>query len=230
MYIVGWQKVSATDYPGKIATIFFTKGCVFRCSFCHNPELVLPSSRAPKISEETLLAFLKRRERLLEGVVISGGEPTIQHDLIDFMRKIKDLGYAIKLDTNGYSPSVLLRVIRLQLADYIAMDIKASAKKYSEVVNVSVDMDKIYESIALIQSSGILYEFRSTLVEGMHTDTDVREMAQMIEGAKMYFLQKFRAAPKLVDPAFTLKQSPSDEKMERFAKLCGEYVKRCEVR
>ncbi|KKT35307.1 MAG: Anaerobic ribonucleoside-triphosphate reductase activating protein [Parcubacteria group bacterium GW2011_GWA2_44_12] len=210
MYIVGWQKVSATDYPGKIATIFFTKGCV--------------------ISEETLLAFLKRRERLLEGVVISGGEPTIQHDLIDFMRKIKDLGYAIKLDTNGYSPSVLLRVIRLQLADYIAMDIKASAKKYSEVVNVSVDMDKIYESIALIQSSGILYEFRSTLVEGMHTDTDVREMAQMIEGAKMYFLQKFRAAPKLVDPVFTLKQSPSDEKMERFAKLCGEYVKRCEVR
>src|SRR3990167_8408352 len=110
------------------------------------------------------------------------------------------------------------------------MDIKASAKKYSEVVNVSVDMDKIYESIALIQGSGILYEFRSTLMEGMHTDTDVREMAQMIEGAKMYFLQKFRAAPKLIDPAFTLKQSPSDEKMERFAKLCGEYVKRCEVR
>ncbi len=230
MYISGWQKVSVADYPGKIATIFFTRGCVFRCGFCHNPELVLPSSRVQKIPESRLFDFLKKRAGLLEGVVITGGEPTIQHDLLAFMRKVKNLGYAIKLDTNGYFPLVLRHVIRLNLADYIAMDIKSSAKKYSEAVNVSVDIDKIYESIALIQGSRIPYEFRSTVVEGMHTSADVREMAQMIEGGEMYFLQKFRAAPKLVDPKFADRQSPTNEKMEQFAKICREYVKRCEVR
>src|SRR3990167_219830 len=209
MRIGGFQKVTLTDFPGKIAAIVFTIGCPFRCGFCHNPELVLPPF-GERIAEEEVFSYLKRRAGLLEGVVITGGEPTIHGDLLRFIEEVRDEGLAVKLDTCGYLPDRLEPILCSGLVDYIAMDIKAPFGKYSSVVGVQIDEEKIQRSIRLILDSGILHEFRSTLVEGIHTGEDIIEMARLIQGADVYYLQRFRQAPKLVNPQFVLKQALPD--------------------
>ena len=225
----GWQKISLLDFPGKISSILFTNGCVFRCSFCYNPGLVEPPFKTV-INEETVLKYLAERAKVLEGVVITGGEPAIHADLPEFLRKVKLLGYPVKLDTCGYLPHVLERLIGEKLIDYVAMDIKAPLAQYAVVTRVPVNTDFILKSISMIMSSGIPYEFRSTLVDGVHSAENIIEMARLISGADVYYLQPFQTSTALLNPDFLSKRAPARDKLEVTAARCRKYVKRCEIR
>lgn len=204
MIIGGYQKLTLIDYPGKLATTVFTVGCSFRCPFCHNPELVLSSQFSSQGNlEKDFFDFLRKRKGKIEGVCITGGEPLIQSDIIDFIKKIKRRGFAVKLDTNGTRPDVLKKIIDSKLVDYIAMDIKSSQKKYLKTAgivethrNVSLQnaaiLDRIKLSVRLIMNSKIPYEFRTTVVPGLHHDDDFLEIAKWISGAPKYYLQEYR--------------------------------------
>lgn len=200
MTLGGYQKLTLIDYPGKLATTVFTVGCSFRCPFCHNPELV--DSRQFTVQsdlEKEFIAFLKKRKGKLEGVCITGGEPLIQPDIIDFIKKIKKLGYLVKVDTNGTRPDVLKKIIDGKLADFIAMDIKSSPRKYSATAGVKTDIDRIKMSIGLIMGSMLEYEFRTTAVPGIHQEKDFEIIGEWIKGAKNYYLQEYREI-KILDP------------------------------
>lgn len=195
MQIGGYQKLTLIDFPGKIAATVFTVGCSFRCPFCHNPELVLGAGRGlftQKASEKEFFEFLKKRKGKLEGVCITGGEPTIQPDLVDFIRKVRKIGYLVKLDTNGTRPDVLKKVIDAKLVDFIAMDIKNQLRKYDLATAVKFDKERIKLSVKLIMNSRIPYEFRTTVVPGIHSKKDFLEIAQWIKGANSYWLQEYR--------------------------------------
>ncbi|NTW15649.1 MAG: anaerobic ribonucleoside-triphosphate reductase activating protein [Candidatus Moranbacteria bacterium] len=205
MLLAGYQKMTLIDYPGKIASTVFTVGCNFRCPFCHNPELVDLAgveTAAFRGKDREFLDFLAKRKGKLDGVCITGGEPTVQPDIVPFMRAIRSMGFSVKLDSNGTRPEVLGEIFREGLADYVAMDIKNGIDRYAETVRVPVDESKIRESIRLIMESGIPYEFRTTVVPGIHTDDDFDGIADLIEGADAYYLQEFRdvkiLAPELV--------------------------------
>jgi pyruvate formate lyase activating enzyme len=202
MIIGGYQKLTLIDYPGHIATTVFTIGCSFRCPFCHNPELVLGTGGDPtlqKITERDFFEFLKKRKGKLEGVCITGGEPTIQPDIVKFIKKIKKLGYKVKLDTNGTRPDVLKKIIDAKLIDFIAMDIKNQPKKYNETTSTRFDIKRIKLSVDLIMRSRITYEFRTTAVPGIHTERDFLEMARWIKGARSYWLQRYQEK-KILNP------------------------------
>lgn len=193
MILGGYQKLTLIDYPGKVATTVFTTGCNFRCPFCHNPQLVnLPSLQTGNLMEKEFFDFLKKRKGKLEGVCITGGEPIIQKDLVDFIKKIKKMGFAVKLDTNGMRPDILKKIIDQKIVDFIAMDIKNSLKKYSKTSGVKVDTDRIKLSVELIRNSGLPYEFRTTAVPGFHEEKDFLEIATWLKGSKKYFLQEYR--------------------------------------
>ncbi len=195
MLVGGFQKLTLIDYPGKVATVVFTIGCNFRCPFCHNPDLIKPTPEMIKIGKENekiFFEFLKKRQGLLDGVCVTGGEPTVQPDLIPFLERIRKMGFLIKLDSNGLKPEVLREVLKRKLADHIAMDIKHAPEKYASAVGVEVDMKKIKESVSLIRGSGIPYEFRTTVVPGIHTEADFDAIGTWIRGTKRYYLQPFR--------------------------------------
>src|SRR5665647_213663 len=193
MILGGYQKLTLIDYPGKLATTVFTVGCSFRCPFCHNPELVLGGKQTGvDILEKEFLAFLKKRQGKLEGVCITGGEPTIPPDLIDFIRKIKKLGFLVKLDSNGTRPDVLKKLFDLKLLDFVAMDIKNQLKRYDQTTGVKGDKERIKLSVELIRNSRVPYEFRTTVVPGIHTEADFVAIAKWIGGAQSYFLQEYR--------------------------------------
>lgn len=192
MQIRGWVRTSLIDYPGKIATVLFTGGCNFRCPYCQNSELVLHPESLPEIDPAEIFQLLTRRRGVIDGVVITGGEPTLQRDLGGFMWKLKELGLAIKLDTNGYRPQVLRELLERGLLDYVAMDIKTSLAKYHLAAGVPVDVGRIEESVSLILSLGVDHEFRTTVVPGIVAPEDVEEMARLISGAGRYILQQFR--------------------------------------
>ncbi|MBN1870800.1 MAG: anaerobic ribonucleoside-triphosphate reductase activating protein [Candidatus Omnitrophica bacterium] len=191
MKIGGLLKFSLIDYPGKVAAVIFTQGCNFRCPYCHNPELVEPKRFRDPIPEEEVLGFLKVRVGQIEGVVVTGGEPTLQKDLIEFLKKIKHLGYPVKLDTNGSHPDVLREALRLNLVDYIAMDIKAPLEKYSRLTDLKDCTERISGSIQIIKNSPITYEFRTTLAPPVVPREDLFKMASLIKGTKKYRLQRF---------------------------------------
>lgn len=193
MRIGGYQKLTLIDYPGKIATTVFTVGCSFRCSFCHNPELVI-KSQFPALNnlEEEFFAHLAKRKGKLEGVCITGGEPTIQPDIVEFIKKIKELGYFVKLDSNGTRPDVLKKLYELKLLDFVAMDIKNSPENYAKTVGLKVDMERIKLSVKMIMTSGVPYEFRTTVVPGIHEEKDFAKIAKWIKGARAYYLQEYR--------------------------------------
>ncbi|MEI7999425.1 MAG: anaerobic ribonucleoside-triphosphate reductase activating protein, partial [Candidatus Omnitrophota bacterium] len=174
MRIGGFQKLTLADYPGKVAATVFTQGCNFRCGFCHNPELVCPEKFQPAILEQEILDCLKLRQGKLDGVVITGGKPTLQADLADFILKVKKLGFLVKLDTNGSLPNVVRDLIECHLIDYVAMDVKTSLEKYSQAVGCQCDVDKIQESISLIVKSGLPYQLRTTLVKEYCLENDLR--------------------------------------------------------
>ena len=250
MQIGGLQKLSLIDYPGKIACAVFLIGCNFRCGYCHNPALVLPEKikKQPKISEKDFFDFLKKRKRLIEGVVITGGEPTIHSNLPDFIKKIKKFGYLVKLDTNGTNPEMLRKLIKEKLVDCIAMDVKApvgakiqkskaktqndnlkfNITKYNIITGVKKDLNKIKKSIEIIKNSDIDYEFRTTIIPTIHTKEDILQIAKDISPAKKYYIQNFKTE-KTLDPKFK-KIKPFTEKQLKSAKKEASKYTRTELR
>ncbi len=202
MKISGLIKTTLLDFPGKVACTVFTYGCNFRCEFCHNARLVTKES-ADNISEEEFFSFLSKREGILDGVCITGGEPTLQKDLGNFIRKIKEMGFIVKLDTNGYSPEILEQLLKESLLDYVAMDIKASPENYTRVCGVNIDIEKIKKSVSIIKESGVDYEFRTTCVKEYHTEKDFQEIAEWLEGDSKYFLQQFTDSGNLIGEGLT---------------------------
>jgi pyruvate formate lyase activating enzyme len=192
MVIGGFQKFSLSDFPGLISAIVFTRGCGFRCPYCHNPELVDPSRYAPAFPMNEVRDFLRSRRGRLQGVVVTGGEPTIHEDLPRFLAELKAMGFAVKLDTNGTNPRTLHTVIEEGLVDFIAMDIKAPPSLYERTVKAPVSMPDIITSIGLILASGLPHEFRTTYVESLLTVRDVLEIARLVKGCERYVLQSFR--------------------------------------
>ncbi len=229
MLIGGFLKFSLINYPKKVAAVIFTQGCNFLCHYCHNPELVLKDEFKTPLDIQSIFEFLKKRQNKLDAVVISGGEPTVQKNLIDFIKKIKDLDFLIKLDTNGVNPKVLKKLIDQNLIDYIAMDLKAPMDKYLIVTNKDFEIKKIKESIKIIMSSKIKYEFRSTLVKNLHEIRDVEKMAKSIVGADLYILQKFVSKVTL-NPIYNKKTAFSDFEMIKMKQLSLKYVKKCLIR
>jgi pyruvate formate lyase activating enzyme len=228
MLIGGLLKFSSIDFPSKMAAVVFTQGCPFLCQYCHNPSLVLQKLFSKPISEEEIFSFLKKRKDKLDGVVISGGEPTIQEGLIDFIKKIKALNFLIKLDTNGINPKIIKYLIDNKLIDYIAMDIKGPLEKYALFIQKDIDTSLILESIKLILNSSIDYEFRSTLVKNLHEIQDIEKMAKLILNAKLFILQKYISKTSLNQNL--TKSSFSDEEFEMMKKTSEKYVKKCLVR
>lgn len=238
MIIGGLEKLTLLDYPDHLAAIIFTSGCNFRCRYCYNPMLVLPEKKNSdknkkdlnSIGNEDLFLFLKKRFGKLEGVVITGGEPTLHHDLPDFIKKIKDLGYLVKLDTNGTNPEMLATLIKNKLVDYIAMDIKADFDNYEKVVGVMVNFKNLEKSVKMIMASDLPYEFRSTLVPGL-VDKDIFvSMAKLIKGAKKWYLQNFKSDTNLVDPELQGRRKFSNKEMKEFVALGKDFVELCEDR
>ena len=217
MKIGGLQKVSLIDYPGLICAIIFLQGCNFKCSYCHNPELVDPQLFHPCIKENDVLEFLNTRKGKLDAVTITGGEPTLQDDLAPFIKKIKKMKFAVKLDTNGSQPQVIKTLLDEKLLDFIAMDIKAPLEKYKNVVKVPVNADSIKESIKLILKEKIPYEFRTTILQSQLEEKDILQIAKLISGAKSYVLQKF-VPVKVLDKKFLKEKSYPDEKFQKIKK------------
>lgn len=220
MNIAGFQKLSLVDYPEKSCATIFTPSCTFRCPFCHNSNIAfaLQANNNDFIDEKEVFEYLKKRKALLDGVCISGGEPTLQKDLIDFIKKVKDLGYSVKLDTNGNSPDVLKDVIASSFVDYIAMDLKNSFDSYSKAVGLSdFDTLNVEKSVEMLLSSNINYEFRTTLVAQIHDDQSIKDMAYTIKNARLWRLQKFQQSDAV--PDITLKAIESDEIINIFEKI-----------
>ena len=191
MLIAGFAKLSMLDYPGKLSAVVFAPYCNWRCWYCHNAHIL--SGEVPLIPEDYVLDYLDKRKNMLQGVVVTGGEPTIRPDLPRFMEKLRGLGYLVKLDTNGSNPKMVLSLIERQLVDYFAMDIHASEAKYRETVCAPVKMEDIYKSIELIKNSGVDYEFRTTFAPTLSRQ-DILDIADMIPGAKAFYLQQYRPA------------------------------------
>jgi pyruvate formate lyase activating enzyme len=213
MKIGGLRRVSLIDYPGLICATVFLQGCNFKCPYCHNPELVDPDLFRPCMKEKDVLDFLQTRRGKLDAVAITGGEPTIQNNLIPFIKQIKKMGFAVKLDTNGSQPQVIKTLITEKLLDYIAMDIKAPLEKYKDIVKTHVNPDSIKESIGLILNAKIPYEFRTTIVESQLEENDILKIGELIAGASRYILQKF-IPTKTLDSRFLKEKSYSDEKLQ----------------
>lgn len=220
MFFAGFQKLTLLDYPEKVACILFTMGCNFRCPFCHNASLVRAEEK-PQITEEEVLAFLKKRQGILEGVCISGGEPLLYDGLGDFIKKVKALGYNVKLDTNGSFPERLKALVREGLVDYVAMDIKNSFERYEKTVGIKTDLNNIKESIDFLMSGEVEYEFRTTLVKELHTPEDMEIIGNIIKGAKRYFLQNF------VDSGDVLCENMhplTENELEKMLQIAKKYV------
>jgi len=238
MIIAGLQKLTLIDYPGKVAAVLFTYGCNFACSFCHNPELVDAKLKDKNkfINQEDFFRFLNKRKGLIEGICITGGEPTLHPDLPEFIAQIKALGFLVKLDSNGTNPQVLKNLINKKLVDYIAMDIKAPPERYQEITNRQVDLAKIKKSIRLIidnagdNKKGYDYEFRSTLVPGFHKLEDIKQMAKLIKGAKKYYLQNFISQGKILESSWQTKPSFSQTEMKAFQTVAAPFVDFCDIR
>ena len=216
MRIGGLQKFSLIDYPGKMAAVIFTQGCNFRCPYCQNARLVEPALYGELIPEGEVLAFLERRQGKLEGVVVSGGEPTLQPDLISFLDKLKRLGYLIKLDTNGSQPKVLEKIIDLRLVNYVAMDVKAPLEKYSIAAGAGLNVSRIKQSIKIIIRSGIAHQFRTTMVKSLCPLTDIEKIRSLVEGARRYTLQPFIPRENILDKALLKEENYTPEEIQEF--------------
>jgi len=223
MKIGGLQKVSLIDYPGKISSIVFTQGCNFRCPYCHNPELIEQKLYQPCLSEKDILEFFKTRQGKLDAVTITGGEPTLQENLIPFIKKIRQMSFAVKLDSNGSRPDVLARLIREKLLDFIALDVKAPLEKYRDVVKVPVAIDAIRESILLVLKAKIPHEFRTTVVSSLLTPDDILVIGREITGATRYALQKFQPS-RTLNKKYLKEKTYSDEQFLKIKKQLEKKI------
>lgn len=222
MRICGFNKTTLLDYPGKVASTIFLGGCNFRCPFCQNGVLVVAPGEQPDYSQEELLAFLRKRKGILDGVCISGGEPTLSDGLEEFLEKIKELGYAIKLDTNGSRPKIVKHLVEAGLIDKVAMDIKACPDNYVNLIGIEKpDMDSIFETADFLLHGTLDYEFRTTVVRELHTQKDFEEIAQWLRGAKEYYLQAYKDSDGVLKPGYG---SYTFEELQGFQKILQKTI------
>lgn len=227
MKICGLQKTTLLDYPGHVAATIFTGGCNFRCPWCQNTEIIFPDAEADYTADE-ILSFLKKRRGILEGVCITGGEPTMQSDLPDFIRSIKEMGFLVKLDSNGYLPDRLISLCQSGLLDYVAMDIKAGPGNYAAVAGLSsIQIERIQESIQFLLSGSIPFEFRTTAVKGLHAIEDFQEIGPWIKGCPRYFIQNFKESEAVPVKGFS---GFSKEELETFSDCIAPFVQLVELR
>ena len=227
MKICGFNKTTLLDYPGRVACTIFLGGCNFRCPFCQNGALVVEPGSQPEYSQEEILAFLKKRKGILDGVCVSGGEPTLSDGLPDFLREIKDLGYDVKLDTNGSRPSIVKKLAADGLIDKVAMDIKACPSNYHVLTGVNVDLDAIRETAGWLLNGDLDYEFRTTVVRELHSEKDFQEISQWLSGAKAYYLQAYRDSDGVLMPGFT---ACSEDAMKHYRDILLGTIPVVEIR
>lgn len=226
----GWQQCSLIDFPGKVSVVVFTEGCSFRCPFCHNPSLVFPQlNSAPRITEDELFAFLEKRKGKLDGVVISGGEPTIHPSLPQLIRAIKKMGFSVKLDTNGSCPQMIEKLLSENTVDYWAMDWKASVARYHVLTGVQIDPAIIVKSSQLIRQATEEYEFRTTVIREFHSPEEIVQIGKELNGAHRLILQQFRPAVTL-DPALQRATAYTKEEMDNLCDSIKPYIKECSWR
>ena len=229
MRLGGVQKLTLLDFPEHVACTVFTLGCNLRCPFCHNASLVLPERALPdEMPEDAFFAFLESRKKVLDGVAITGGEPLLQPDIVEFIRKIRTMGFAVKLDTNGTLPRVLKTILDEHLVDYVAMDIKNSPARYGETVGVpGFDVKKIEESLALLRASGVPFELRTTVVAELHDETAIQDIGVWIAGDQKYFLQSFTDSGDILQSGFS---AHTPTKMREFKGILAPNVPKTELR
>lgn len=227
--IKGVQKTSLLDYPGKIAAVIFLSRCNFRCPYCHNGELVLNEAKK-SIDPEEIFSYLEKKRKWVDGVCITGGEPTMHKGLPDFIREIKKKRFLVKLDTNGTNPSMIEQLLKENLLDYIAMDIKASLKNYEKAIAVKFDENAIQKTIHMIMNSDIKYEFRTTVVPGLFTENDAEEIGKWLKGARKFCIQQFKNTNKTLDPKFQDVGHYHIDKLEKFKKIISKNIKDVEIR
>lgn len=228
MQIHGFQKTTLLDYPGHIAATIFLGGCNFCCPFCHNKDLVLRPNEVPTIAEAAVFSVLKKRQGILDGVCITGGEPTLQPDLSDFIKEIKKLGYLVKLDTNGYRPAVLKKLCEEHLIDYVAMDIKHAPDKYNMIANVpEFSIEPIRESVEFLKNGPIPCEFRTTVIKEFHKEEDFSAIGKWLEGAEQYFLQSYKESEQVISPGF---HAYAKEELKHFCSILSKNIKKIGIR
>ncbi|MCQ2484569.1 MAG: anaerobic ribonucleoside-triphosphate reductase activating protein [Clostridia bacterium] len=224
----GFQKMTLLDYPGKVACTVFTGGCNFRCPFCHNALLVTQLSEAEEYDEEEILSFLRKRKGLLDGVAVSGGEPLMSDSIVDFIRRVKAEGFNVKLDTNGSYPERLKYLVNERLVDYVAMDIKNSKALYGETAGLeSFDISKIEESVSFLMEGKVDYEFRTTVVDGLHTVESITDAAEWIKGARRYFIQNFIDSGNLISGGMS---GIDSDIMKEMCEAAKKYVPETTIR
>jgi pyruvate formate lyase activating enzyme len=228
MTIHGFQKMTLLDFPGKVACIVFTAGCNLRCPFCHNARLVTHAEADDRVDEDEIFAYLQKRRGIVDGVVITGGEPTLQKDLADFIRRVRALGYAVKLDTNGTRPEVLSALLDAGLVDYVAMDIKNCPDRYAETVGIEgFDLGPVQTSLELLRQSGVDYELRTTVADELHTPQDLGVLAAWIAPSPRYFIQPFVDSGDLIGTGL---HAPSAQKLEQMLASARMYLPNAAIR
>ncbi|MCR5150238.1 MAG: anaerobic ribonucleoside-triphosphate reductase activating protein [Clostridiales bacterium] len=229
MIIQGFQKLTLLDFPGVCACTVFTPSCNLRCPFCHNASLVLRPGENSEITEDYIFSsFLPKRKGIIEGVAITGGEPLLQPDIFDFVKKIKDMGFKVKLDTNGTMPSKVKEIVDNNLVDYIAMDVKASPEMYPKVVGIDgFDISVIEKSISLIMNGNVDYEFRTTVVNEFHDLSGIKRIGEMINGCKRHYIQAFKDSGDLIGSGLS---AVSKENMIKMRDIMSGYASTAELR
>ena len=222
MKIGGIQKTSLIDYPNKVCAVFFASGCNFRCPYCYNPELVFNKTKL--INEKWIKNFLEKRKNLLDAILLTGGEITIQQDFIEFLKKIKKYGYLIGIETNGSKPDAIKKIIDHKVVDFIAMDIKSDLETYEKAAGAEIDKGKIKKSVELIKNSNIDYEFRTTVVPGLFDEETAIKIGEWLKQSKRYVLQQFRNEKKMIDKSFRKKKPYTAEDLKKFKKILELYI------
>lgn len=226
--IHGFNKLTLLDYPGRLACTVFLGHCNFRCPFCHNAGLVLNPENEPVIPIEEILGTLKKRKGILDGVCITGGEPTVHKKLPEFVQQIKKLDYSVKLDTNGTNPQMVREMVKAGLLDYVAMDIKNSPEKYGETAGiVRADLEAIHETVEFLKSGEVDYEFRTTVTRELHKKEDFLKIRRWLSGSRRYFLQAYKESKQVIRPVYS---SYSREQLENFRQLLLEEISQVEIR
>ncbi|QHQ60364.1 anaerobic ribonucleoside-triphosphate reductase activating protein [Anaerocolumna sedimenticola] len=228
MEIHGFQKTTLLDYPGHIASTIFLGGCNFRCPFCHNASLVLSPSGQPTIPEEEVFKTLKKRVGIIEGICITGGEPTLYPGLFTFIHKMKELGFLVKLDTNGNNPHIIKELTEKGYLDYIAMDIKNSREKYGLSCGINpFNLSRVDESVTYLLSNPVDYEFRTTVVREHHTHKDIQQIGEWTQGAKAYYLQPYKDSDDIIQPGLS---SPTKQELLEYKDILSSYVQNVSIR